>query len=96
MGFYSRFPYEGEKAVGERGYGLAEMLLIVGATGQRRSCCVRQKRPTCARKGIPGGVVAFLTESRKDLLLAAKVVGAQFGAHLDQSPSYSVALAYCF
>ena len=40
--------------------------------------------------------MAFLTESRKDLLLAAKVVGAQFGAHLDQSPSYSVALAYCF
>jgi hypothetical protein len=33
-------------------------------------------------------------ESRKDLLFAAKVVGAQFGAHLGNYRHYSVAVAH--
>ena len=50
-------------------------------------------------KGHPTRILALLTdayapESGKDLLLAAKAVGAQFGAHLGNYRHHSVAVAH--
>ena len=69
----------------------------------RRSANAQRDRtpeaPAWARKGVPEALWALLDcltilESRTDLLFAAKVVGAQLGAHLGNYRHYSVAVAH--